>query len=153
MHEGSWTVDNSPNGVSGDPYVSVGQHQRKYVISSHCTSESDCQLAAVTYDSANGKKLGSISFKWDGSTYRYRGPASWYSHEGGSSCQDSSGNVIANAYVTHEEVHVSPQTSSGGEAATMKGTKTISGDPTDAGTAAGCAPFQMSYVVNMAWNG
>jgi hypothetical protein len=129
--------------------VTVGQHQRRYVISSHCASESDCQLSAVTYDSATGKKLGSIAFKWDGSTYRYRGPASWYSHEGGSSCEDSSGNVIANAYVTHEEVHVSPQTTADGEAVTMKGTKTISGTPTAAGAAAGCSAFEMNYTVSM----
>jgi len=124
----------------------VGQHSRRYVISSQCTSTDSCRIAANTFDSS-GHHLGSIVFKWDGSAYKYGGGADWYRHMGGASCQSSSGDVIADAYRTHEEVRLSP--GSGSPASTMTGTKTMSGTPTAAGTAAGCQPFTMSYTVSM----
>ena len=57
--------------------------------------------------------------------------------------------MITNAYSTHEEVHVAPTTPPGTTATQMTGTKTISGTPTAAGAAAGCAPFEMTYNVAM----
>jgi serine/threonine-protein kinase len=147
--DGSWSVDNSPTGGTGTPYVFVGEHRRRYVINSNCTSLDTCRLNAITYDADSGKRLGAITFKWSGNTYDYRGGADWYSREGGSSCQTSGGDVIANAYSTHEDVHVAPTTPAGSTATQMTGTKTISGTPTAAGTAAGCAPFEMTYSVVM----
>jgi hypothetical protein len=147
--DGSWSVDNSPTGGSGTPYVNVGEHRRRYLITSQCFSVDTCRLNVNTFDADTGKRLGAITFKWDGTEYAYRGGAQWYSREGGSSCQTAGGDVIANAYTTHEEVHVAPTTPAGSAATQMIGTKTISGTPTAAGTAAGCAPFEMTYNVVM----
>jgi hypothetical protein len=118
------------------------------VISDRCTSEADCRLAVNTFDQS-GQRLGSITFKWNGSSYTYRGGADWYRRMGGSSCQTSSGDVVTNAYTTHEEVHVSPQRTENGLIVGMIGSKTISGTPTAAGSAAGCEPFAMTYSVQM----
>ncbi|HEY7025848.1 MAG TPA: serine/threonine-protein kinase [Candidatus Limnocylindrales bacterium] len=147
--DGSWSVDNSPTGGSGTPYVNVGEHRRRYLITSQCFSVDTCRLNVNTFDADTGKRLGAITFKWDGTEYAYRGGAQWYSREGGSSCQTAGGDVITNAYSTHEEVHVAPTTPAGSAATQMIGTKTISGTPTAAGTAAGCAPFEMTYNVVM----
>ena len=81
--DGSWQVDNSPSGGTGTPYVSVGEHRRRYVITSNCDSLDSCRLNVNTFDADTGKRLGAIAFKWDGSDYAYRGAAQWYSHEGG----------------------------------------------------------------------
>jgi serine/threonine protein kinase len=146
--EGTWSVVNSPTGVSGDPYVVVGQHSRRYVIDSRCTTEDDCRLAVDTFDADGGEQLGRITFRWNGSAYVYSGPARWYSRMGGSTCETSSGEIVGNAYTTHEQVTVTPRTT--GEPATqMSGTKRVSGTPTTAGTAAGCQPFAMTFDVVM----
>jgi serine/threonine protein kinase len=148
--EGTWSVDNSPSGLSGSPYVVVGEHRRRYVLASRCESETSCRLFVNTFDAESGNRLGTIVFKWNGSSYDYRGSASWYRSDGGAKCQTSSGDLVDDAYNTHEEVHVAPAQPGGGTAATqMSGTKTISGTPTAAGSAAGCAPFEMTYTVAM----
>jgi hypothetical protein len=146
--DGTWSVDNQPTNVSGSPYVVVGNHDRRYVITSDCTSLVACRLSVNSFDATTGKHLGKIAFKWNGAEYRYRGGADWYRRMGGSSCQTSGGEVVEDAYATHEEVRVSP--SSGSPATHMTGIKTISGTPTAAGEAAGCAPFTMTYDVDMA---
>ena len=59
------------------------------------------------------------------------------------------GEVIDNAYTTHEEVHVAPTGPPGETSQHMTGTKSVSGTPTAAGSAAGCQPFEMRYDVAM----
>ncbi len=147
--DGNWSVGNSPSGVSGDPFVAVGEHHRRYAITSHCASEADCRLAVNTFDSDTGNRLGSIIFKWNGSVYTYSGAAQWYSRIGGSTCQTSSGDLVSGAYTTREQVHISPSQTASGLVVGMSGTKTISGSPTAAGGAAGCAPFAMTFDVSM----
>jgi len=147
--DGSWSVDNSPSGISGDPYVVVGAHQRRYRIVSHCLSETDCRIAVKTFDADSGASLGSISFRWNGDSYVFRGSARWYSRSGGSTCETSPGVLIDGAYTTGEQVHVAPRTNAGGLVVEMTGSKTITGTPTAAGSAAGCQPFSMTYDVDM----
>jgi hypothetical protein len=143
-------VSNSPTGVSGDPHVVVGQHNRRYEITPHCASEDDCRLAVKTFD-ASGARLGSITLRWNGSAYVYSGGATWYSRMGGSTCETSSGDLVENAYTTREQVTVAPG-DSGGAATHMTGTKRVSGTPTAAGSSAGCEPFAMNYDVVMNLN-
>jgi serine/threonine protein kinase len=147
--EGTWSIVNSPTGVSGDPYVVVGQHSRRYVIDSRCTTEDDCRLAADTFDANGGEQLGRITFRWNGNAYVYSGPARWYSRMSGSSCETSAGEIVEGAYATHEQVTVAPRETAGGASSEMTGTKTVSGTPTAAGSAAGCAPYSMSFHVAM----
>ena len=146
-------MDNTPSGVSGDPYLVIGEHRRRYVIASNCQSQADCRLAVDSFDSDTGKRLGSITFRWNGSSYTYRGVPQWFAKAGGSTCRTTAGDLIANAYSTHEEVSVTPGQTQGGLIVEMTGTKTISGTPTAIGTAAGCDPFTMSYSVDMVSTG
>jgi hypothetical protein len=132
---------------SGSPYVVVGAHQRRYEIATQCTSEDDCRFTAATFNQS-GTRLGTARFNWNGDAYVYRGSANWYRRDGGSTCETSGGELVEDAYRTGEEVRVRP-TGSGGTSSVMTGTKTISGTPTAAGEAAGCAPFEMSYNVDM----
>ncbi len=139
--------------MSGDPHVLVGPHDRRYVTSSRCSSEADCRLSVNSFDSDSGKRLGSIIFKWNGSSFVFGGPAKWYSAAGGATCQTSSGDLLPGAYTTHEQVTVTPGSIQDGVIIAMSGTKTISGTPTAAGAAAGCTPFAMTYTVNMTSTG
>ena len=102
--EGRWSVDNSPSGTSGDPYVVVGGTSRRYRDHrANCVSEDDCRLAVVTFDGEAGR-LGSIYIPLDGDAYVYRGPANWYRRDGGSTCETSGGELIEDAYTTQEVV-------------------------------------------------
>ena len=110
---------------------------------------STCRFSAVTFDSSSGRRLGTITFKWNGSAYTYAGGIGWYRSLGGGTCETSSGELISNAYTVHELVRVSPSSATG-PVTSMSGTKTISGTPTDAGSAAGCAPYSITFNVVMA---
>jgi hypothetical protein len=128
--------------------VPIGNHGRRYQITPNCSSSSSCRFSAVTFDASNGRRLGTVVFKWNGSAYTYAGPGSWYRNAGGSSCELPSGDVVSNAYVVHERVSVAPVFADR-PAANLRGTKIISGTPTAAGSAAGCEPYSMTFDVVM----
>jgi serine/threonine-protein kinase len=144
---GSWNVANSLTNTNGNPYAPLGDHSRRYEVTPRCDSAADCRFSAVTYTSS-GKRLGTISFNWNAGAYNYGGAASWYREMGGTTCQTAGGDLIANAYSVHEQVRVAPG-SAGGPVSRMTGSKVISGTPTDAGTAAGCDPYSMTFDVLM----
>jgi tRNA A-37 threonylcarbamoyl transferase component Bud32 len=144
---GTWSVSNTLASTSGDPYAPLGDHGRRYQVTPSCVALSTCRFSAVTYDTS-GTRLGTITFRWNGSGYAYAGSGSWYRRAGGGTCETSTGDVISNAYTVHEQVRVSPSSASG-PVRSMSGTKTISGTPTDAGSAAGCAPYSMTFNVVM----
>ena len=141
---GTWAVTYSRNGTSGSPPTELGDHNRTYDIQPACETESDCRMLATTYDSA-GNFVGRITFRWNGSLYRYTGDARYYSRQGGSTCVTEGGDTVTGAYETAEVVRVEPERYADDRVVEFVGTKVISGTPTDIGTANGCEPYSLSY--------
>ncbi len=141
-------MDNSPSGVSGDPYVALGQHGRRYLLDSRCASEGNCRLVVETFDSESGARLGSATFRWNGNAFVFRGTPRSYGRSGGTTCETSSGELIEDAYTVGEEIRIAPP-SNDGLIVEMSGIKSISGTVTAIGDAAGCEPFEMTYDVHM----
>jgi len=144
-------VTNSLANVDGNPHYTLGDHDRRYVISPSCQSAATCRLAVASYDANSGKKLGNIVYRWDGNAFTYSGDAGYFRQAGGADCEVSPGNVMANAYRTHEQVRMTPPALD--DIVRMTGTKTITGTPTASAVAAGCQPFELRYNATMTFTG
>jgi hypothetical protein len=145
---GSWDVSYNRNGTSGDPPVDLGDHDRRYQLTPDCASIDDCRIRARTF-SSGGAFVGNIVFTWRGGAYEYRGSANYYRQDGGTTCTTSGGDTVANAYNVRELVRLEPDRYVGGEVVELTGTKTITGTPTAAGSAAGCQPYELTYRANL----
>jgi len=143
-----WNVSNTLTDQTGRPYVLLGNHGRRYQVTPSCDSAAACRFSAVTFDTSNGKRLGTIVFKWDGSAYKYAGAATWYRDQGGSTCQLPGGDLLEKAYTTHEQVSVTTVFDTR-PVGNLRGTKTVSGTPTAIGVANGCEPYSMTFDVVM----
>lgn len=145
---GSWDVSYNRNGTSGDPPVDLGDHARRYQLTPDCPSLDACRIRAKTFE-AGGAFIGNIVFNWRGDAFEYRGPANYYRHDGGTTCTTGGGDLVPNAYNVRELVRLQPDRYAGGEVVELNGTKTISGTPTAAGTAAGCEAYSLTYHANL----
>jgi hypothetical protein len=149
VQSGSWDVSYTRTSTTGSPPVALGDHSRRYDLNSECPTVEDCRIRAATYDSSGGF-LGRIVFKWRGDAFEYRGSASYYRRAGGDTCTTEGGDTIEHAYTTSEFVRLRPERYRDGLIVEMVGTKTISGRPTSAGTAAGCDPYELIYEARLA---
>jgi hypothetical protein len=145
---GSWDVSYNRNGTSGDPPVDLGDHARRYEMTPNCPSIDACRIRVRTFQ-AGGGFVGNIVFSWRGDAYEYRGSANYYRADGGTTCTTSGGDTVPNAYNVRELVRLQPERYSGGEVVQLTGTKTITGTPTAAGTAAGCQAYELTYRANL----
>ena len=144
VEAGSWDVAFNRDSTVGSPPVDLGDHARRYELTSDCPSMSDCRIKAETFG-ANGDFVGRIAFTWDGDAFEYRGSANYYRRAGGDTCTTEAGDPIENAYTTREFVRLRPERYRDGLIVELVGAKTISGSPTAAGTAAGCEPYELNY--------
>jgi serine/threonine-protein kinase len=145
---GSWNVTYSRTSTSGSPPVDLGNHGRRYDLTADCPSVDDCRIRARTFETT-GAFIGRIVFTLHGDTFEYRGPANYYRQDGGATCTTGGGDVIQKAYTTSEFVRLQAARYQDGLVVELVGTKTISGAPTDAGTAAGCAPYSLTYEAHL----
>jgi serine/threonine protein kinase len=144
VQSGSWDVAYNLNSTVGSPPVELGDHARRYELTPDCPAIEECRIRVVTYD-ANGDFVGRIVFTWRGDAYDYRGSADYYRRDGGDTCTTAGGDEIENAYTTRELVRLRPESYRDGAVVELVGTKTITGTPTSAGTAAGCEPYELTY--------
>jgi len=148
VQSGSWDVAYNRTSTSGSPPVDLGDHDRRYELTSDCAEISDCRIRAGTFE-ASGGFVGRIVFIWRGDAFEYRGSANYYRRDGGDMCRADSGDVVEHAYTTSEFVRLRPQRYRDGLVVELGGTKTVSGRPTAAGTAAGCDPYELTYSAHL----
>lgn len=149
VQSGSWDVAYNRTATSGSPPVDLGDHARRYELTSDCPEISDCRIRARTFE-ASGGFIGSIVFTWRGDAFEYRGSANYYRRDGGDTCTADSGDVVEHAYTTSEFVTLRPERYRDGLVVELRGAKTISGRPTAVGTAAGCDPYELTYSAHLA---
>jgi hypothetical protein len=145
---GSWHVSYRRSSTAGTPPVDLGDHTRRYQLSSDCPSPTSCRIHASTFD-AGGSPLGRLVFTWNGASFTYRGSALYYRDDGGDTCVTTSGDTLGGAYKTREVVVIRPEGYRDGRIVELVGTKTISGTPTAAGEAAGCQPYELTYAADL----
>lgn len=150
--EGTWSVSNTLQTVSGEPYYQLGDHGRRYELTFVCPPDAECRLSVRSFDAETGRSLGTIRYRWEDDAYVFGGSAGYFRRAGGGDCLTSTGDVLEGAYTTHEEVRFNPAGWDGDSVVSLSGTKQIAGTPTEAGVAAGCAPYALNYVAQMVFH-